>query len=353
MVGPTPPTPRIHGQCPHPAAAETGALAHAALPGPHCDRAGAAGGHIFFAGPRNPFGPPVPISRDLPPVAITALDDWITRQEAAVPDIRPGNAKGIVWFSGAHQRTAWSVVYLHGFSASRLETAPLAEQVAQALGANLFHSRLTGHGRSSPGAMGEASVQDWLADTAEAVRIGRTLGEKVLVIGCSTGATLASWLALTPAGEQVAAHVFISPNFGPRDKRAEIINLPWGRQIAVALQGQQRSWTPANAAQANGWSTQYPTRALFPMMALVKQVRDSDMAAFRAPVLMLYSEQDQTVDPLQTRAVFERIASDNKKALVVDYSESRGQHVLAGDILAPKATAPMVGSILAWVRGLR
>lgn len=312
----------------------------------------AIGVGAFYAGPRNSFGPSEPTARALPPTDIAALDDWIANSEAAVADIRPGTEKGIVWHDAAHERTPWAVVYLHGFSASRLETAPVAEQVAQALGANLFQSRLTGHGRVAPDAMGEASVQDWLADTVEAVRIAHTLGDKVLVIGCSTGATLASWLALTPQGQQVAANVFISPNYGPRDKRSEIINGPWGHRIALAIQGETRSWTTADARESIAWTTQYPTRSLFPMMALVKHVRDSDMAAFKAPVLVLYSEQDQTVDPTLTRAVFERIGSSTKKAIVVDYSESLGQHVLAGDILAPKATAPMVASIVSWVRAL-
>lgn len=288
----------------------------------------------------------------MPPAAITQLDAWIARCEAQHADIRPGNAKGIVWHDAVHARTPWSILYLHGFSASRLETAPLAETVAQALGANLFHSRLTGHGRTAPDAMAQASVQDWLADTLEALRIGQLLGDKVLVVGCSTGATLATWLALRPEGQAIAAHVFLSPNFGPRNKWANIINAPWGRQIALMLQGQTRSWTASSPREANAWTTCYPTRALFPMLALVDRVRRADMAAFRTPVLMLYSEQDQTVDPAQTRAVFARIASGHKKAIVIDYSESLGQHVLAGDILAPKATAPMADSIVQWVRGL-
>lgn len=307
---------------------------------------------VFFAGPRNVFGPDAPSERARPPAAAGELDAWIARQEAAVTDLRPGTAKGIVWQAGGPARTPWSVVYLHGFSASRLETAPLAEQVAQALGANLFHSRLAGHGRMSPTAMGEPSVQDWLADTQEALRIGQILGDKVLVIGCSTGATLATWLALRPEGQAVAAQVFISPNFGPRDKRSDIINGPWGRQIALALQGQTRGRSPSDPREGNAWTSQYPTTALFPMMALVEHVRSSDMAAFQTPLLVLYSEQDQTVDPQQTRDVFARIPSVHKKAIVVDYSESTGQHVLAGDIRAPKATATMAGSIVQWVRSL-
>ena len=307
---------------------------------------------LFFLGPRNAFGPDAPTERALPPASITQLDSWIAQGEARFSDIRAGNAKGIVWHAQAHARTPWSVVYLHGFSASRLETAPLAEEVARSLGANLFYSRLTGHGRTAPAAMGEASVQDWLADTLEAMRIGQVLGDKVLVIGCSTGATLATWLALRPEGQAIAAHVFLSPNFGPRDKRANIINAPWGRQIALALQGDVRSWEPSDPREAIAWTTRYPTRALFPMMALVNRVRRADMAAFHTPVLVMYGEQDQTVDPRQTREVFTRIASDHKKAIVVDYSESLGQHVLAGDILAPKATAPMADSIVSWVRTL-
>jgi alpha-beta hydrolase superfamily lysophospholipase len=307
---------------------------------------------IFAVGPRNAFGPDAPAERAAPPAEITALDGWVAQQEAAVADIRPGTAKGIVWHGAAGERTPWSVVYLHGFSASRLETAPLAEQVAQALGANLFHSRLTGHGRASPDAMGEASVQDWLADTLEAVRIGQLLGEKVLVVSVSTGSTLATWLALRPEGGSVAAQVFISPNYGPRNKLSELINGPWGRQIAVALEGETRGRTPDDPREAHAWTTRYPTRALFPMMALVDHVRDSDMSAFRTPLLVLYSEQDKTVDPQLTRDVFARIASQDKKAVVVDYSESTGQHVLAGDIRAPKATAPMADTIVHWVRRL-
>lgn len=305
----------------------------------------------FLAGPRNEFGATMPTRRPRPPDKLPALDDWIKTSEAAYPDIKPGNAKGIVWNSSAQQRTPWAVVYIHGFSASRLETAPVTDRVAQELGANAFHTRLTGHGR--PGAaMAEASAQDWMADAIEAVRIGRTLGERVLVISCSTGATLATWLATSQDNNTVAAHVFISPNFGPKDKRAEMVNGPWGRRIALALEGENRGWTPEDARETGAWTTRYPTRAVFPMMAMVKNVRDSDLSTFQTPVLVLYSEQDQTVDPVETRAAFTRIGAPLKAIEVVTYSTSKGQHVLAGTIKSPQAVAPMVQSIVRWVRSL-
>lgn len=306
---------------------------------------------VYLAGPRNEFGAPTATPRAQAPLDLTALDAWLAAQEATVPGIKAGNAKGIVWAQKPGQKTPWAVVYLHGFSASRLETAPLTGQVAQSLSANVFYTRLTGHGL--PGAaMGEAKVQDWLADAQEALTIGRQLGDRVLVISCSTGATLATWLEVNGPKTGVAGHVFVSPNFGPKDERADLINGPWGHQIAFALLGQERAHTPASDAEKQAWTGSYPTRSLFPMMALVKATRESPLERFTAPVMLLYSAEDKTVEPLLSLAALGRFSSSNKHLVKVDYSEAKGQHVLAGEIRAPAATAPMAHSILQWVATL-
>ena len=306
---------------------------------------------IYMMGPRNHMGPSLPTPRPLPPEKISQLDDWIRSSEAAYADIRPGNSKGIVWNSSAKKKTPWSVVYIHGFSASRLESAPLSDTVAKILGANAFHTRLTGHGRSGA-AMAEAKPQDWMADTLEAVRIGQTLGEKVLLISCSTGSTLSTWLASSPEASRVAAHVFLAPNYGPKDKNSEIINTPWGKQLASIIMGPTRSWEPENSEVANAWTTSYPSQAVFPMMALVKSVRDSDLSTFKTPVMMIYSEKDTVVDPIETKAVFQRIGSPIKVLEAVTYSENEGQHMLVGDIRSPGSTAIAAKDISKWVQSL-
>jgi esterase/lipase len=306
----------------------------------------------FFAGPRNSFGPDTPSARPAPPQDASLVEAWLANSEKAFTDMKPGNAKGIVWAGRPGERTPWSVVYLHGFSASRLETAPLADKVAQALGANTFYTRLTGHGLASVEAMGQASAQDWLADTVEALQIGKVLGDKMLVIGVSTGATLASWAALSPNAKDMKAMVFISPNYGPKDKRANMVNGPWGMQIALAMEGPVRGWKPEDAREANAWTTSHATKSVFPMMALVKHVRESDLAAVKTPVLMLYSERDEVVDPQETKAAFARIGSTTKSLQAVDYSTSASQHVLAREIKAPTAVAPMTDTIAQWVKAL-
>lgn len=81
----------------------------------------------------------------VPPIA--ALDGWLAEREAEVPELRPDAAKTIVWAGAPGQKTALSVVYVHGFSAAAPELRPVPDQFAAGLGANLFFTRLSGHGR--------------------------------------------------------------------------------------------------------------------------------------------------------------------------------------------------------------
>ena len=306
---------------------------------------------LFFLGPVNEFGPDTPSAREPSPTSLAELDNWLQTSESRFENLRPGTAKGVVWAEPDKQKTPWSVVYVHGFSATRLETAPLADQVAKTLGANLFYTRLSGHGL--PGqAMGEATVQDWMADTLEAIRIGTALGDKVLVISCSTGSTLSTWLGTTPQASVVNAFVFISPNYGLKNKMSELINGPWGKQIATAVSGDTISYEQTDPREKTAWTGSYPTQALFPMMALVKKVRDSDLSAFKTPVLVLYSAADQTVDPNKIKQAFAQLGSDQKTIDAVIYSRSKGQHVLAGEIRDPESVEPMASSIVKWTRSL-
>ena len=124
------------------------------------------------------------------------LESYIRMSEARYPDITPGTEKTIIWAApDKKEKTAIAIAYLHGFSATRQETAPLSEKVAAELGANLFYSRLRGHGRTGR-ALSQVTVSDWLSDGQEAIEIGKRIGDRVLLMGSSTGATLCAWMSL-------------------------------------------------------------------------------------------------------------------------------------------------------------
>ena len=142
------------------------------------------------------------------------LEAWLQQTEQQASNrfgLVPGTEKRITW-AGDDVQTPYSVLYLHGFSATRQETAPLAEIVAARLEANLYETRLTGHGRKRESLTG-VRAEDWLQDAVEALTIAARLGERVIVIGTSTGATLAAAMLGHPVMDSVDTLVMISPNF--------------------------------------------------------------------------------------------------------------------------------------------
>ena len=299
---------------------------------------------VFLLGPR------VKVDTQIRPVGLPEdLDSYLLDSEARFSDIVPGAEKTIIWANEAKEKTDFGLVYLHGFSATRQETAPLAERLAKELGANLFYTRFRGHGRSSE-AMAEASVNDWLNDSVEAYEIGRRLGDKVIFIGVSTGASAATWLAAQRSMTDLAAVILISPNFAPKDSTSEILTWPWAEQIVRLLIGPTRSWEPRNALQERYWTESYPSKAILPMMALVKLARSSDLAAIRIPVLTIYSPNDQVINPKRVEATFAKIGSESKELIAITDSADPESHVLAGDILAAADTERIAQMILEYLQ---
>lgn len=293
---------------------------------------------VFLLGPR------ASVETAIRPVALPGdLDAYLAASEARFDDLRPGVEKTIVWADTAVKRqTPLALVYLHGFSATREETRPLCDTLAARLGANLVYTRLAGHGRSDD-ALGQASANDWLNDGYEALALGRRLGRRVILVGTSTGATLATWLAVQPdAADSLLAAVLISPNFAPKDPDAQKMLWPWGKTLARLLIGPYYQWEPRNDDQARYWTTRYPTDALVTMMGLVDLVDKADLGAIRVPVLIVYSPDDQVVDPERITARFPEVGSSYKRLVPVDTAN----HVLAGAIISPQNTEPVAAMML-------
>ncbi|HEX9783096.1 MAG TPA: alpha/beta fold hydrolase [Opitutaceae bacterium] len=294
-------------------------------------------------------GPRVPFDDTIRPAQLPDhLDGYLAESEGRFSDLTPDTEKMILWANEAHEATALSIVYLHGFSAIRQETAPLCEHLARRIGASVFQTRLTGHGR--PGtALGDATANDWLNDAHEAFEIGCRIGRKVILLGVSTGGTLAVWLDLQADRKRIEALVLVSPNFRLKDKRAEMVTGPWGgEQVALALAGPEVSWQLRNERHGRYWTSRYPTRALLPMIALIKHVRKSDLERIEVPLLVAYSTADGSVDPPETEHCFARFGSA-KKRLVDLRGVSADEHVLAGDILAPAGTPRIEELILEFI----
>jgi alpha-beta hydrolase superfamily lysophospholipase len=280
------------------------------------------------------------------------LDQYLLVKESRVPGgVKPGTEKTILWRNPlTRERTPTSIVYLHGFSASRGETSPLMEMLAERLGANLFYTRLKAHGLFTSEGFATVEPQDWIDDAREALAIGRRIGERVIVVGMSTGAPLAIELALENVDKtDLAALILLSPNFRPIDARSTYLVHPMGPWLARLLIGEERSWVPSNEEHAYFWTWHYPSRAIVSMMELVNYASTMDLSQVKLPVLVMYTHNDGVVSvPLITER-FAQIGSAKKK--LIDLSAA-SRHELAGRILLPEAIQPALSELLEFLESL-
>lgn len=286
--------------------------------------------------------------RVMPPDLAT-LERDLMREEAAVAGLKPVLAKGIRWAdSTKRERTPLSIVYLHGFSASRREIFPVVERVADSLGANAFFARLAAHGLADGDAFGTVTPQDWTDDARDALAIGRAIGERVIVVGMSTGANLAVELA-QEAGDSVpvAALVLLSPNWSPADARAPLASGPFGRLIARAVLGDHREFKAMNAMHAEWWTPRQRSEGIAAMMDLVRHGRSIDVSTIRTPLLTLYTHHDDVIDTSLIAPRHAAFGSTFKE--IVDLPES-SNHVMAGDAVNPQATDAVVNQMLGFFR---
>ncbi len=304
------------------------------------------------------FGPRVvlkmPDAAALPAIP-EDIAGWLAQREAAVPDLIPGAEAEIVWADPARQaKTDIAIVYLHGFSATKHEIRPVADRLAASLGANLFYARLAGHGVGGAG-LGAATADQMMADVALALAIGRRIGDRVLVVGTSTGATLAV-LALSDPGlsKDIVGLIAVSPNFAVKAVPMAVLTMPFATQVLPVLFGAEYAWAPDNAEHGKWWTTRYPSRAIIQMAAIVDAARRVDPAALSVPALFVFSDADQVVDPVATREAIEAWGGPADVMTVTPGpGDSTSAHVIAGDIVSPGQTDAIVQRAVDWAQGLQ
>ena len=282
------------------------------------------------------------------------IDAYLAMREGQFDDIIDGVEKQVIWADEANVKTPLSIIYLHGFTASSKEIRPVPDRVATALGANLYFTRFTGHGRQ-PTALANATVGHWMDDVGEAIEIGKQIGETVIIMATSTGGTLAAAAALDKAAmENIGGIIFVSPNFAINSRAANLLTWPFARQWVPLVIGAEQQGIARNYLHARYWTINYPTTALMPMAAIVAAVDQESFDDVDIPALFYYSRQDQVVAPEKT-AAFARSWGGESNSIIASLTadDDRFSHIIAGDIVSPNQTESAVKQMIAWITGLQ
>ena len=281
------------------------------------------------------------------------LDASLAAAESRFGDLRPGHGKEILWHNKVGAKTPLAFVYVHGFSASKAEIRPIPDRLSRAFDANLYYTRLPGHGRNGR-AMGETRTSQWYDCLDEALEIGRLIGERVILLSCSTGGTLvASGLSHAERRSAIAASVFIAPNFRVNSRLVNIAYLPGAHRWLERLVGPEYGFEPRNAQQAKWWTTSYPPSSIVPMMELVRDAKRANLSQIDVPALAVFSDADQVVDARATYKALARWGGPVEIASApLGPNIDKLAHVIAGDIISPGNTDWAVKTICTWLESV-
>ncbi|WP_445436097.1 alpha/beta hydrolase [Candidatus Borreliella tachyglossi] len=267
------------------------------------------------------------------PDKLEDLDQYLLTEESKF-NLENNTIKEIIW-NRHKEKTEYSVVYIHGFGASKNEIYPVPHNIARALGANSFYTRLKGHGIADKDAFKGVKTEDWLQDIDEAIQIGKLIGEKLIIIGTSNGGACAIWASQRYSSE-IHSVVLVSPNIYPKDRRTNLIYYPWGRQIAYLITGgykkseiRQKKRIEHNEIKKFDSKIQQ-VDSIIAMMGLVKLINLHRFDNMHIPITIIYSPCDPTVDS-EGISQFINEYKGEKQVMPMILLESTHSHVPAGN----------------------
>jgi pimeloyl-ACP methyl ester carboxylesterase len=291
---------------------------------------------VYLLGP----APSKPVfAPNLPEVPATAqaLTSYVAALEAS-RKLKPNNEARIVWYNDSlRQPTDYAVVYLHGFSASQEEGNPTHRDIARRFGCNLYLSRLHEHGIDTSEALVNYTADGLWETSKQALAIGKQLGKKVILMGTSTGGSVALQLAAAFPND-VAGLVLISPNIEINDANAWLLNNHWGKQIATMVLGSPyRKGTDTDAPSLQYWNNTYRVEALVALQEYVETAMvPATFERVKQPALALAyykndTAQDKTVKVSAIRTMVSQLGTaPNQKQLVE--MPNTGDHVQGSPI---------------------
>ncbi len=221
-----------------------------------------------------------------------------------------------------------SVLALHGLGGGRFELSPLIEALEQA-GCRVSSPVLPGHEVTGP-VMPASNWEDWVKAVEDAFDELALFGRPVVVVGFSTGGTLALLLATR---RPVARLLLLAPFLAIR----YVGLIPFRPAsylgpISAILPNLPRRSPPARDRQARRLLDQvvrfrtFSLKATVSALELIERVKPL-VPAIETPTLILQGKLDTVVDPAGADWLFEHLGSPEKKLLWF----AKSDHLLALD----------------------
>ena len=289
---------------------------------------------IYFLGPK-PATPKYDGVLPVVPQESGSLEEYVSTNQSK-HKLKSDNEARIIWADSAKKKTPYSVVYLHGFSASQKEGDPAHVDFAKKFGCNLYLARMTDHGVDTTDQLLYVTPDRLWHSAKEALQIGKALGDKVILLSTSNGGTLSLMLA-AEYPDDVFALINMSPNIAINDGNAWLLNNPWGLQIARKVIGADERSFPKDSIKDQYWNNPYRLESITQLQELLEtKMTKGTFGKIKCPSLTLYyykneEEQDPTV----------------KVSAIIEMNEELGTPAeLKSAIAIPNAGSHVIGSYI-------
>ena len=289
---------------------------------------------IYFLGPASPKPN---LNTTLPQVNsdLVQLEQEIIQSEQK-QKVKPNNQARIIWANDSlKQKTDYCLVYLHGFSASEEEGAPIHTEFAKRYRCNLYLARLYGHGIVINEPLLDLTPENYMESAKQAIAIGKQLGKNVIIMSTSTGGTQSLYLA--SEHPEIAALILYSPNIKLYDPTAFILTKPWGLQLARLVMGSNYRELEENDTIKKFWYSKYRLEGVVNMQAMLEAtMNDETFSNIKQPVFLGYyykdeEHQDHTVSVSKMLEMFDKLGTTINKKRNIAFPEA-GAHVIASPL---------------------
>lgn len=292
---------------------------------------------LYLTGPRPGA---YTLGADLPvlPDALTDLEPLISSRESNLR-LRPDNQSRLLWLDPDRKEpTPLAMLYLHGFSASWYEGEPLHRSLSQACGMNLYIPRLAAHGLETAQALKDLRPDTLYQSALDALAIARKIGKRVVIVGTSTGASLALMLAARHP-ENIAGLLLFSPNIRLKDAGARLLTRPWGLQLARLIKGTPfRETGEQDPFRSRYWYTRYRLEGVAALQQLLEdQMVPDTFQQVHCPVFLGYyyrdeAHQDPTVSVSAMLHMFDLLGTPASRKIRRAFPDA-GVHVITNQTM--------------------
>ena len=262
------------------------------------------------------------------------IDDYLEQKESEVSDIYPYAEKTVFWNNSKKNKTKYSIVFIHGFTTTGYQSKEFLNKLSAELNANLFMTRLSGHGVPYEGTK-QMQIDKIMYDVAEAIIIGERIGENVILIGHSLGGAL-SMLAADDEllSKKIDTLVLFAPGnsgISPFAFMNTLISSLVDRtgSLCWLIDCDPRSFMdlPEDEKWENYFATDFDTN-IFYQIARIPFATDSiSYDTISTSALVFYDENDQLVNAGKLKSNFEKWAAKNKVVSIETLETDRGRHM--------------------------